>query len=398
MKSVFKISFLLIVVSLFVVGCQNTPNLTEPQSMGTGYTYSVARNMGDPVVYPVYAGQHIYVGELLVSNDADYLYITIDLTDPWVTVLSHIHVSPTFAGIPKTNKGNPIPGQFAYNTPHDYVDGFTLPIEMAPYEFEVGQQIFIAVHLEVWMEVGGGSNGIVIPGPYGASSVHSYNQGLRYDFTPVIARRSNPDVTLTFNSGVSGGAYEYFYSLGFQTPEDHDLYDGPDAWLIVEFDYPILNMPGDDLRIVEDTWGLPYPNEVTKVWVSQDAMTWHYLGEADNRTPISQYHTIFQFDLDIVGLEWAKYVKVQDVSVREDFAHLYPGQGATLDGYDVNAILAIHDYEDCDEPEYEGDETAWGGNVQVNPGQGGTQWWRYVNDYVIQGEVNGGLYGVSAAR
>ncbi|MBW6516004.1 MAG: hypothetical protein K0B81_05230 [Candidatus Cloacimonetes bacterium] len=389
MKSLFKVSLLLSLVLLFVVGCQNTPNLTEPQSFGGGFPYSV-NSYGESTYYPIYAGQHILVGQLEISNDADYLYVSFHMDHPWVMMLSHIHIAADINGIPKTPKGNPIPGQFAYHDYHDYEAYFMLPIELAPYDFEVGQQIVVAAHLEVIIEIdGGGGSGVIIEGPYGAFNVYDYKQGLRYDYTPVIARRSNPDVTLQFNTGVSDGAYEYFYSLGFQTPEDHPLYDGPDAWLIVEFEYPMLNKPGNDLRIIEDTWGLPYPDEVIKVWVSQDAITWHYLGEADNQTPFMGIHTIYEFDLP-AELPWAKFVKVQDISNREDFAHLYPGQGNTLDGYDVNAILAIHDYEEFDEPEYDGEETAWGGNVQFNPGAGSGQWWRLA-EYIIQGEDNGDI-------
>lgn len=179
-----------------------------------------------------------------------------------------------------------------------------------------------------------------IMAPYGGSRVIDSKQGLRYDYTAVRAARSNPDAALTFTTGQNEAN---FYSLGFR--DDIEPIES-DGWIIIEFDHPIMNGPGNDLRVIEDTWGLPYPKESAEVWVGQDGIGWTYLGLAENQTPYMNIHTITDFDLEILGLESVRFVKVQDVSNRSDFAALAASQGATLDGFDLNAVVSLQDYEE----------------------------------------------------
>lgn len=55
--------------------------------------------------------------------------------------------------------------------------------------------------------------------------------------------------------------------------------------------------------------------------------------------------------------------------MRSDFASKYPSQAATLDGFDVNAILALQDNKTC--TTYS--ETAWGGTCDFS----GKNWATY---------------------
>lgn len=174
---------------------------------------------------------------------------------------------------------------------------------------------------------------VLAQAPYGGSRVVAYDQGIRYDGKPVIAERSNPNAVLTYETGKMESN---FYSLGFSMAKD--------GWIIIEFDYPIQNGDGNDLRIVEDTWGLPYPRESAAIYVSSDKKHWKYLGEADNQRPVSNIHTITDFDLQKVGMKEARYVMVKDTSVRSGFDKYSPSQDKTLDGFDLNAVLALHDY------------------------------------------------------
>lgn len=181
---------------------------------------------------------------------------------------------------------------------------------------------------------GGGKQSVVLAtAPYGGSRVVSYNQGLRYNGEPVIETRSNPNAVLTYEEGKDEAN---FYSLGFR------LYQ--DGWIIIEFQYPIQNGPGNDISVVEDTWGLPYPRESAKVYVSNDRRYWKYIGEADNQNPVSSWHTISSFDLSKACMKEARYVKLVDSSIREEFAGYSPVDDMTLDAYDVNVVLALHDY------------------------------------------------------
>lgn len=174
---------------------------------------------------------------------------------------------------------------------------------------------------------------VLAQAPYGGSRVVSYDQGNRYNGQPVIETRSNPNAVLTYETGQ---VESNFYSLGFSM--------GKDGWIIIEFDHPIQNGEGNDLRVVEDTWGLPYPRESAAVYVSTDKKHWYYLGEADNQKPVSNIQTITEFDLKTVGLKEARYVMVKDTSKKSDFTKYSPSQDKTLDGFDLNAVLALHDY------------------------------------------------------
>lgn len=168
MKSLSKLLFLLGLVSLFILGCQNSPNFFEPEastySMNDSASTSVSEinNTGaiylsgkefDASEYPIWAGQNMEIGTLSVYNDSLYLYVTFSLFDDedWLMEETHVHVAADLSGIPATqhgpNAGIPIPGQFDYTTDHDpLVTEYTYAIELAPYEFECDQTIVIAAH------------------------------------------------------------------------------------------------------------------------------------------------------------------------------------------------------------------------------------------------------------
>ncbi len=309
--------------------------------------------------YPLYAGQDWQVGDVVVWNDAENLYVKYVLDDAgvadegWYLTEVHLHVASQMSDFPLAGKKkkNPIPGQFEFSDRFSYESEvteklFEIPLADLP-ELDEGEPYLIAAHAVVTMN----ECEVLVEAPYGASSVVDYAQGLRWDYTPVRTQRSTPENALGFETGKNEAN---FFSLGFR--EDRPEYPGvDDAWLIVEFDYPILNGPGDDLQVIEDTWTLPYPKETCDVWVSQDGYEWEWVGEAGNQDPYLSIHTISDFDLEDVGLDWARFVKVQDTSVRSDFDGI-AAQRDTLDGYDVNAIVALNDHETC--TTYS--ETAWG--------------------------------------
>lgn len=194
---------------------------------------------------------------------------------------------------------------------------------------------------------------VITPAPYYASSVDSYNQGLKKDnITPVDAIRSVPEQGLVFETD----PYPYnFFSLGFG------------GWIIVKFDCPVQNGEGDDIRIIEDTWST-YPLEKADVWASQDGTTWTYLGEADNTNDVG-IHTISEFDLGI--LNWAKYIKIEDTC--DPTLHTN-----AADGYDLNAVESLQDCVEIQE------ETAWGAGF----GFPGKNWATYFT-YDVQGILTG---------
>ncbi len=126
---------------------------------------------------------------------------------------------------------------------------FEIPLADLP-ELDEGEPYLIAAHAVVTMN----ECEVLVEAPYGASSVVDCAQGLRWDYTPVRTQRSTPENALGFSPGQERGQF-----LQPRLQRGQTEYPGvDDAWLIVEFDYPILNGPGDDLQVIEDTWTLPY--------------------------------------------------------------------------------------------------------------------------------------------
>lgn len=317
-----------------------------------------AHTEDDPFVTDLIAGQHINVGEVRVWNDADNLYVEYETSDGWELVETHLYVGKT-----NPEQLSSAPGQFPYSDDNPYV----IPLaDIDSYSLELNKKgnptgkwvangdpgvepcnnIHIAAHAVVQKTT------VITPTPYYASAVVSYNQGLRKDGTPVRWQRSDPNQGLAFEAGQS----EFnFFSLGFG------------GWIVVEFDCPIQNGEGNDIKVIEDTWG-SYPLEKADVFASQDGSLWTWLGEADNTTrDIAGIHSISEFDLG--SLEWGKYIKIVDTT--DPAVH-----NNAADGYDLNAIEALHDCVEVQE------ETAWGDEGAI---PFGTNWAMYFTYHVQEG-------------
>ncbi|UCC93646.1 MAG: VWA domain-containing protein [Thermoplasmata archaeon] len=90
----------------------------------------------------------IDVGELIVWNDLDYLYVKYVTTDGWWMTETHLHVVDEASDdeIPQKN-GNPTPGKFDYSAEHDpAVQEYTY---MVPWTWDSGTNLEIAAHAVV---------------------------------------------------------------------------------------------------------------------------------------------------------------------------------------------------------------------------------------------------------
>jgi len=153
MKSVLKVTLIVLILMVFFVGCQNKQTLTGPQPTAKGphnsiQTMSLADNK--TVGYPLIAGQHTNVGQVIVSNDAINLYITFSLTGGWKLTESHVHIANSLNGIPHNKNGIPIPGHFAYSATHNpAVTQYMYQIPLSIYSFVTGDTLYIATHAVV---------------------------------------------------------------------------------------------------------------------------------------------------------------------------------------------------------------------------------------------------------
>jgi hypothetical protein len=94
----------------------------------------------------------IDVGDILVWNDADFLYVQYILDDGWCLTETHLHVASDLVDIPQTKKKNPIPGHFTYNDEWDPCKTeHTYPI---PLLWPSDVNLYIAAHAVVKKIIG----------------------------------------------------------------------------------------------------------------------------------------------------------------------------------------------------------------------------------------------------
>jgi hypothetical protein len=109
---------------------------------------ALAHTANDPFITDLTAGggnikSAMDVGDVLVWNDGDYLYVKYEVTDgDWCLTETHLEVATAPEDIPQVN-GNPPPGQFTYEGKHDCVAEveYEIPLSWAPEA-----EILIAAH------------------------------------------------------------------------------------------------------------------------------------------------------------------------------------------------------------------------------------------------------------
>jgi hypothetical protein len=309
-------------------------------------------------------GVNNVVGGVQVWNDAETLYVQFETDEPYCISALHLQIGNDLSSVPDAD-GNPDNGRAAIN--ETYTDCLDV---RGPFEYDIaangwgdGSYLVIAAHvtvgdLECTLECE-----TIASAPYGPYQVVATEQGLRKDGTPVMDARSNPDAVLIWDEVQTASG---FYSLGLG------------GWIEVEFDNPITNVEGvDDVILVEDTWGT-YVDEAAEVYASNDGVTWTLLGEAnnENRDDVYTWQTTSTFDLG--DLESARFIRVVDTTPVETM----PPDG---DGYDLNSIQALNDYEECTEVcTVCNFQRAWAG-AKLDPGAAWSRWFRYL--VTIAGEV-----------
>lgn len=117
---------------------------------------------------PIIAGQSINVGQICfddVDTDSngydDVLKVTYTTTNGWELTEAHFHIAEGLSGIPVTKKGNPIPGQFAYNSGPIIGTTYTFTIPFSAINISCPSQNpfsrYYAAHCVVRKNLGGTS-------------------------------------------------------------------------------------------------------------------------------------------------------------------------------------------------------------------------------------------------
>ena len=176
MKKVLFLLVSIVILGLVFAGCGGITNITAPGSTTTeGMTYlTKGGTEADPQSFPLYAGQHDLVGEVLVWDDGTQLCVQYRLFDGtgldpedvvgdgWGITETHLAVGHVKGDIPQTKKHNPIPGQFLYGDDElEGVDPWEICIpfdelgkeEPGDLDVDCGDLLVIAAHAVVEREV-----------------------------------------------------------------------------------------------------------------------------------------------------------------------------------------------------------------------------------------------------
>ena len=161
MKKILVIMVPVAILGLLFAGCANFSNITTPGTTQEGFSY-IAK--GGPTEdeadsFPLYAGQDMLVGEVLVWDDGETLCIKYQLSDyaiddGWLIYETHLAVADDLSGIPTNRPGNPIPGLFPYGDDNlEGVESYEECISFEELEIVCDDVIVIAAHAVVKRQV-----------------------------------------------------------------------------------------------------------------------------------------------------------------------------------------------------------------------------------------------------
>jgi hypothetical protein len=112
---------------------------------------SKAHTESEPFKTDLKAGKSLDVGDVLVWNDEDNLYVKYVTTGSWYMSEVHLEVATNPSSIPQTN-GNPIPGKFKYKAEGLWTQEYLFTI---PLSWDSGTELDIAAHAVVVHTVSG---------------------------------------------------------------------------------------------------------------------------------------------------------------------------------------------------------------------------------------------------
>ncbi|HPT72412.1 MAG TPA: hypothetical protein PLE74_09050 [Candidatus Cloacimonadota bacterium] len=150
MKRILSWSIFVLMIILFLAGCQNKENMTGP------YTVSTVNHPKDgpslnTVTYPIYINHNQNIGTMTVSNDETNLSVTYALDGNWKLKKTYLHVATTFDGIPHGSSGVPLFGQFNYHNVHNpTVNQYTYIIPLTDLGVTIGESLYLAANASVF--------------------------------------------------------------------------------------------------------------------------------------------------------------------------------------------------------------------------------------------------------
>jgi len=151
MKKLIYLIILALILGLVLTGCELLSNISQvPATEQSGIAYLTKHDADDPYVTDLLAGQTLDVGDILVWNNGDTLYVQYVITDPdWCLTETHLQVATALTGIPQNKNGNPIPGHFEENDEHDCVSEVLYTYDLEEKGWSSDDLLYIAAHAVV---------------------------------------------------------------------------------------------------------------------------------------------------------------------------------------------------------------------------------------------------------
>jgi len=252
MKKLFYLIVLALILGLVLTGCLLSNVGQVPVTEQSGITYLTKNTEQYPFVTDLIADGRdsaIDVGDVLVWNDGDDLYVKYLITEPgWCLTETHLHVAESLELIPQKN-GNPIPGKFEYKDEHNCITVYTHEI---PLVWSIDVPLCIAAHAKVqndtvpvgwdsegnpisyWTETGWGA-GFEFPGKNWATY---FSYTVQPPFTLNLYEK-NTTTWIKVPDGAEGELeyYPYGYTFdfifnghGLEPSWDYTLIYYPDPW------------------------------------------------------------------------------------------------------------------------------------------------------------------------
>lgn len=146
-------------VTMLFASCQQETLVDElslnsdATQTGTVLSYNASSTSCPADTFKIYAGQTIDVGNLIVYNDAQNLYVTYEINNTnYYIDQAHLWVGVDPTLVPKTQNGTPIPGQFPYKVENlpttTTVYTFTIPLTDVIVDLSTfcDKQLYIYAH------------------------------------------------------------------------------------------------------------------------------------------------------------------------------------------------------------------------------------------------------------
>jgi len=138
MRKTLFFPLLLLVVSLSIFSCEKAEQtLSYPAATGYEGGGTMSGRIDDPdssacppTAVTLVAGQTINSGQVIVSNDANFIYVTYEMANGYTLAQTHLYVGDCSA-IPVNNPGNPMPGQFPYKGVHNNITTYTYQVPIS---------------------------------------------------------------------------------------------------------------------------------------------------------------------------------------------------------------------------------------------------------------------------